>query len=479
MRFGELFRKISPVFLRGEDKEILGLSDDSREISPGWVFVARRGTTVDGHNFIPQALLQGAAGIVAERNLDLPAEVAFAQVEDTNRVLGELAAAFYGYPQRELTLVGITGTNGKTSVSWFLRQLLEQTGIPTGLLGTIRYVLGERSLKARETTPSILKTMSYLAEMKQAGLTHAVLEVSSHALDQGRVEGLTFQVAAFTNLSRDHLDYHGSLEAYFEAKTRLFTRYLKTRGQAVINTLNPWGRRLAMGLKVPVTKVGEDPSGEILARTPEGLVFCLRSGGETRQVATRVFGDFQLENLLLTAGCALALGLSFSEVAEKLSTLSAPPGRLELVATYGGALVFVDYAHTPEALRRALLSLKPYVRKRLLVLFGCGGNRDQGKRPQMGRVAEELADLVILTSDNPRFEDPEAIIADIAKGLSTKALIKPDRREALAIALEQLSPGDVLLVAGKGHEDYQEIRGQRYPFSDQEIIREILLTEAA
>ncbi len=479
MKFGALFRKFSPLSLRGGEKEILGLTEDSREVAPGWVFVARRGTRVDGHLFVEEALRRGAVAIVAEKPLSLPEEVALAQVEDATKALGYLAAAFYGEPQKDLVLVGITGTNGKTSVSWFLYQLLERKGLSSGLLGTVKYLLGKKTLAARETTPSIVKLMSYLAEMRAQGLTHAILEVSSHALDQRRVEGLSFEVAAFTNLSRDHLDYHGDLSSYFAAKTKLFTRYLKARGRAVINVLDPWGRKLAQGLNRPVTKVGEEPSGEVVAHRPEGLVFRLRFRGEEKEVSSRLFGDFQLENLLLTTGCALALGLSFSEITEHLGELRPPPGRLELVASFKGALVFVDYAHTPQALRRALESLRPYVKRRLLVLFGCGGNRDQGKRPEMGRVAEELADSVILTSDNPRFEDPETIISDIVRGMKTKPLIEPDRREALTLALDALRPGDVLLVAGKGHEDYQEIGGRRLPFSDQEVIREILLTEAA
>ncbi|NPB09784.1 MAG: UDP-N-acetylmuramoyl-L-alanyl-D-glutamate--2,6-diaminopimelate ligase [Thermodesulfobacteria bacterium] len=480
MKFGELLSSFAPLELRGEERDILGVTDDSREVAPGWVFVARRGTGVDGHDFVSDALKRGAAAIVAEKELDLPAEVAFARLRDTRHVVGRLAAVFYGHPERALSLVGITGTNGKTSVSWFLKELLEKCNVRSGLLGTISYFLGEKVLPARETTPSAARIFSYLAQMREAGLTHAVLEVSSHALDQGRVEGLSFDVAAFTNLSRDHLDYHGDLETYFAAKRKLFSRYLKAQGRAVINIRDPWGRRLLEGLKVPVTKVGEDLSGEIVARTREGLVLRLRHGREEREVSTRLFGDFQLENLLVAAGCALALGLSFSEVSQALEGMSAPPGRLEWVASPAqGALVFVDYAHTPEALRRALESLRPYASGRLLVLFGCGGNRDQGKRPEMGRIAEEMADLVILTSDNPRFEDPEAIIADIVRGMSTKPLIRTDRRQALALALEILRPGDVLLVAGKGHEDYQEVCGQRHPFSDREVIREILLTEAA
>ncbi len=478
-RFQDLFIRLKPHVIRGGSIAIQGLTEDSREVTPGMVFVACRGTKRDGHAFIPQAVAQGAVAIVAEEEVSLPAHVGYAKLQDTRQALGDLVSAFYDFPQERLTLLGVTGTNGKTSVAWFLQRILKTLGLKTGLLGTIFYDLGSRCLKAQETTPPPTRLIPYLAAMCSSGVKCAVLEVSSHALDQGRVEGLVFQGAAFTNLSHDHLDYHKDMEAYFEAKQRLFTSYLHPQGQAVINVSDPWGRRLISYCKGKVLKVGEDITGEILARSPRGLSLRLRSPFGDGSLSTKVLGDFQLENLLLAIGLGLGLDLPFQEILAALADVSAPPGRLELVAEVRGAYVFVDYAHTPQALKAALQSLRPVTKGRLLVLFGCGGNRDQEKRPEMGRIAENEADLVFLTSDNPRDEDPEEIISEICQGMKKKPFIEVDRRKAIQTALQHLSPGDVLLVAGKGHEDYQERGGKRFPFSDQAVIREIILAEAA
>jgi len=348
-------------------------------------------------------------------------------------------------------------------------------------LGTIHYDLGERRLPARETTPGVIRLHRYLAEMVKNNLTHAVMEVSSHALDQGRVEEIFFQVAVFTNLSRDHLDYHPDMEAYFQAKRKLFKRYLVPQGKAVVNVSDPWGQRLASELGAQAIRVGEGAPlcGSVALRGTEGYRFVLEYQGQKYSLPTRLYGDFQLDNLLLTVAVGLALGFSFEEVASALIGISAPPGRLELVSCWRGGLVFVDYAHTPEALDGALKSLRPLVQNRLLCVFGCGGERDPGKRPLMGEVAARLSDLVILTSDNPRGEDPEAIVAQIKSGFpphKTPRVIL-ERREAIHTALRTLAPGDVLLIAGKGHEDYQEIAGTRQPFSDQAVVREFVLTE--
>ncbi len=478
----EIFQDIPFLEMKGAEKRVIGLTDDSREVGPGYLFVARRGLTHDGHYFIPEALAQGAMAIVLERPCPLPEGVGLVRVSNAQAILGPLAAAFYDFPAERLTLIGITGTNGKTSTAWFIRHLLKRLGLRPGLIGTVQYDLGRRVLPAKETTPPVIRLHRYLAEMVEAGLTHVVMEVSSHALDQGRVDGLLFEVAVFTNLSRDHLDYHRDIEAYFSAKKKLFEEYLSFQGRAVVNVSDPWGRRLAEILGEQAVRVGEvgDITGAITTRSPRGYSFLLRFGDKRRELSTKLFGDFQLENLLFTVATGLALGFSFEETTEALSDLSAPPGRLELVGEIHQALVFVDYAHTPEALAKALSSLRPLVRGRLFCLFGCGGNRDKGKRPLMGQVAANLADLVIVTSDNPRYEDPGEIIKDILTGMNgASPLVISDRREAILEGLSRLGPGDVFLIAGKGHEDYQEIKGVRYPFSDQAVVREFLLTEAA
>ncbi len=475
----DLLKNLEVLYVRGEETALGGISDDSREVKPGFAFVACRGGNVDGHRFISEAIKAGATAIFAEEKIDLPEDVALVVLPDTKKALPELARAHFGAPEEKLTLIGVTGTNGKTSVTFFIHQLLGLLGQPSGLIGTIFYDTGIRKEKASHTTPGPIKLRRLLREMLDAGLSHVVMEVSSHALAQGRVAGLSFDVAAFTNLSRDHLDYHRDMEAYFQAKKKLFTTHLKASGQAVVNVASTWGRRLAQELSAPVIKIGEDLGGMVTQRSRAGYSFLLVYGQKQQSLATTLYGDFQLENLLMATGCGLALGFSFEEIVPLLPKLKAPPGRLELIGEKNGALIFVDYAHTPEALKGALMSLRP-VAKRLLVLFGCGGDRDQGKRPLMGQIAEAHADQVILTSDNPRSEDPQKIINDILKGMKSKpVLVEPDRREAIWAALSLLREGDILLIAGKGHEDYQEIAGKRYPFSDAQLVREFLTREAA
>ncbi len=479
--FEVLLKGLDCRLIRGAQTPIFGLTDDSREVKPGWAFVACRGQSRDGHEFIAEALSRGARALITERVVAVPEGVALAVAPDTRAVLGELAARFYDFPAQRLTLIGITGTNGKTSVAWFVREMLRGLGQGVGLLGTIHYDLGTRRLPARETTPGCVRLHRYLAEMVRAGLTHAVMEVSSHALDQDRINPLRFQIAVFTNLSRDHLDYHRDMEAYFQAKKKLFGRYLLSQGKAVVNVSDPWGRRLALELGGQAIRVGEGTAlrGSIEAREPGGYRFVLEYQDRRYTLATRLYGDFQLENLLLSVAVGLALGFPLEEIGASLSGISAPPGRLELVACYRGGLVFIDYAHTPGALASALQSLRPLVRNRLVCIFGCGGQRDRGKRPLMGEVAALLADKVVLTSDNPRGEPPEEIVAQILKGIppTKEPEVILDRREAIYTGLKDLKEGDVLLIAGKGHEDYQEIAGIRYPFSDQEVVREFLFTE--
>ncbi len=478
MTLKELVAPLKPKILRHPEVEIRGLSDDSRRVKPGFAFIGVPGLRHHGQEFVEEALRRGARAVIAEKEIPLPQGTGLAVFENTKEVLPLLAARFYGFPERGLSLIGITGTNGKTSVAFFVRHLLTSLGEKTGLLGTVAYFCGEEAEPALHTTPGPLKLRALLARMRAKRVSKVVMEVSSHALSQGRVEGLSFEVAAFTNLSRDHLDYHGHMEAYFAAKCLLFEKYLSPQGKAVINVSDAWGRKLLARLSQPVIKVGEDLRGMVCQRSWQGFSFLLAFGSQEYRLATTLFGDFQLENLLLACACGLALGYPFAEVVKALEGVKAPCGRLELVSEKRGALVFVDYAHTPEALKRALATLRPLAR-RLLVVFGCGGERDRGKRPLMGMVAEEIADQVILTSDNPRGEDPQKILADIVSGMKSSPLIIEDRREAIAEALSLLKRGDILLVAGKGHETYQEIAGKRYPFADQAVIREVLAEEAA
>ncbi|NPA48853.1 MAG: UDP-N-acetylmuramoyl-L-alanyl-D-glutamate--2,6-diaminopimelate ligase [Thermodesulfobacteria bacterium] len=478
MTLRELTADLNPLVLNHAEAEIRGLTDDSRLVRPGFAFVATAGLRRHGLEFLEDALARGTSAVITDRKISLPEGIGLCVLPRLKEHLPLLAGRFYDFPEKKLKLIGVTGTNGKTSVTFFVRDLLEHLGEKTGVIGTVGYFWGEEGEPALHTTPGPFKLREVLARMQAAGATYVAMEASSHALSQGRLAGLSFEIGVFTNFSRDHLDYHGNMENYFEAKKLLFKRHLSPQGKAVINVADTWGRRLLADLLSPVIKVGEDLRGIVSKRSRQGFSFRLVFGSQEYELATTLYGDFQLENLLLACSCGLALGYPFEEVVEALKTIKAPPGRLELIAQKEGALVFVDYAHTPAALERALQSLRPLA-KRLLVVFGCGGERDSGKRPLMGEAAERIADLVILTSDNPRGEDPRKIISDIVSGMKNTPIIVEDRREAIETALSLLKDGDILLVAGKGHETYQEIAGKRYPFSDRALIREILAQEAA
>ncbi|MCX7873506.1 MAG: UDP-N-acetylmuramoyl-L-alanyl-D-glutamate--2,6-diaminopimelate ligase [Caldimicrobium sp.] len=463
---------------------ITGITDRAQEVKPGYLFVARRGLQHHGEEFIPLAVEKGAVAILRETPPDPAIKVSQLQVIDPLEVGNKLVLKFYDHPEKAFTFIGITGTNGKSSVSFFLKELLKKLGYPTGYVGTLFYEIGDRE-DAQETTPSIFRLGPLLKKAVEKNIKYMVMEVSSHALDQDRIKGIKFKVAGFTNLSRDHLDYHGNMLNYYLSKKKLFTHYLEDDGWAVVSLESEFGKRLADELLREGLLSRErllivnnfDIKAEILERNP-GLKLELKIREKSYRVETQLVGDYQAKNLVTLLGCAVALNLNLEEVINNLKNLPNPPGRLELCGKKGDALIFVDYAHTPEALEQALKSLLPLKRGRIILLFGCGGNRDPGKRPLMGRVAQKLSDVIILTSDNPRYEDPLKIIEDIKEGLNgTKPyLCIPERGEAIATAVEMLQEGDILLVAGKGHERYQEIEGKKIYFSDQEEIKRVLNT---
>lgn len=465
--------------------EIKGITENSKEVESGYIFVARKGTQFNGEEFIEEAINKGAVVILKEspiKEAEKFSNVFFIQVKNIKKALSRIVLNFYSHPEKELILIGVTGTNGKTSVSYFTKNILNKAGLKTGYIGTIFYET-DRVIPALETTPSILKIVSLLKEMVDKNFKACVIEVSSHALHQDRILGLTFDIAAFTNLSRDHLDYHQTMESYYQAKKKLFTCYLKPSGKAVVSQETEYGKRLTKELK-PILKDrlilvnNEKIKAEILDKK-NGLFLLVKFGDKEYKISTQLYGDYQAKNIATLCGILLTLSYKEDQIISYLKDLKNPLGRLELVTEYKGAKIFVDYAHTPSALEEVLKSLKSLKDNRLIVVFGCGGNRDKGKRPLMGQVASVLADEIILTSDNPRFEDPLEIIEDIKKGINGSKPYKviPDRKEALKEAIKSLKKGDVLVVAGKGHETYQEIKGKRYSFSDQEevlkIIREI------
>jgi len=469
---------------------VRSLALDSRELEPGALFLAVAGTRQHGIEFAAEAEARGATAVAWEpvddideahpalRELDLPAVA----VPQLGRFVSEIAARFHGHPSRDLFVAGVTGTDGKTSVASFIAQALNTEGAPCGLLGTLGYGLYDRLAAGAHTTPDAVRLQQELAALKAAGATAVAMEVSSHALAQHRADAVAFDVAVLTNLSRDHLDYHGSVDAYAAAKQRLFR--MPGLRHAVLNLDDPLGQRLleaadmtaeplAYGLErrsLP-DSVRQLWATEVSAST-DGLRLALDGSWGRGQLEVRLLGRFNASNLLAAASVLLAHGLAFEDVLDRLARLQTVPGRMEPFGGGNRPLVVVDYAHTPRALEQALLALRPHAQGKLWCLFGAGGERDRGKRPLMGEIAERLADHLVITDDNPRHEDATAIVMDILDGMRQPdaAYVERDRARAIARAITAAHPGDLVLVAGKGHEDYQLIGDQRLHFSDREQV---------
>jgi UDP-N-acetylmuramoyl-L-alanyl-D-glutamate--2,6-diaminopimelate ligase len=469
----------------GGDVEVADVRFHPRDCSAGSCFVAMRGPRHDGHDHVREAVTAGASAVVCQRLCEgLSSDgraVACAVVPDSRDALGKLAQAIHDWPARKMRCIAVTGTNGKTTTAYMIRAILRRAHIDAGLLGTIAYQAGGQSTPAATTTPDPVALAELMTEMVAAGQTHLVMEVSSHALDQNRTAGVDFDVAVFTNLSGDHLDYHGDMESYLRAKLRLFER-LPDESVAVVNRDEPAFARVAGACAGRVTSYAldspADVRGEIERADAHGSTFHVRAGGQRVEVFTSVIGRHNVYNCLAAAGAAIAVGVPLRTVASALGELPPVPGRLERVGADDGRAVFVDYAHTDDALANVLSALRPLAEGRLVVVFGCGGERDATKRPRMGAVAGSLADRLFVTSDNPRSEDGGAIIRDILSGLDAgglaKATVEPDRRRAIETAIRQSAPGDVVLIAGKGHEKYQIVGDARVPFDDVEAAREAL-----
>ena len=508
MKLQELLRGTEPIEILGDvGISVTGLHYDSRRIEPGQVFVAIRGEKTDGNRFISQGLEQGAIAVLSEASPVLaavspnavpdpapsapraphPPPRAWVRVTDARKALARAAANFYGHPANALELVGVTGTNGKTTTCLLLDAIFAAAGKKSGLFGTIEYRLAGRRLPAPNTTPESLDLQAYLGELRALGATHAALEVSSHALALDRVYGCPFRAAVFTNLTRDHLDFHGTLEAYFAEKRKLFTGWGTappawailnaddSRSAELLSCGSPNVLTYGLAAGAQVRPHGANPalnSGSFLMETPWGKL-------ESR---SRLLGRPNVYNLLAAAATALALGFGVEQVEGGLAALQAVPGRFEQVQSGQPFLVLVDYAHTDDALRNLLTTARELVNQggRVVTVFGCGGDRDRTKRPLMGQVAGSLSDLVVLTSDNPRSEEPRAIIHDALVGLQqsgarhARHLVEPDRACAIELALREARPGDIVLLAGKGHETYQIIGDRRLPFDDRLIARQVL-----
>lgn len=462
----------------------LRICADSRMVQPGDVFVAIKGTQVDGHSYIGNALYRGAGYIVTQSKVR---DVDCVTVADTSEALGLLAQASLGYPNSVLTNLAVTGTNGKTTVAYMVRSVIEYTGARCGLIGTIEYNTGGTMTPAPLTTPDSITIAQSAREMVDNGADYMVIEASSHALSQKRLSGVSFTAAAFTNLSGDHLDYHKTEDDYLDAKTLLFTG-LPPHGLAVLNVESDAAHTIAEIIE-PATRTlwyGIDHNTDLDARVHRmdstGSEFSIAFEGYSEKITTHLPGRHNILNCLAAAGLCLGAGVGLSDIASGLSALQYVPGRLQPVsseiAARRGFQVFVDYAHTDDALMNVLNTLKPICDGRLIVLFGCGGDRDKTKRPRMAKVAEQLGDIVVVTSDNPRTENPDSIINDILDGFSetgnNKVIIEADRAKAIKFAVNQAQEGDVVLLAGKGHEDYQIIGNEKTHFSDfEEALRAI------
>ncbi len=502
MKLSLLIEKLPILDVTGatsSDPDIAAICYDSRKAVPGALFVAIEGMAVDGHGYVDDAVQRGAVAVVGSKPVKTDAMLI--RVADTRAALARLACRFFDYPAGEMILIGVTGTNGKTTVTYLLEQILKQAGHRPGVVGTINYRYAGQAFDNPVTTPESLELQAILRQMADAGVTHAVMEVSSHALDLHRVDGCRYDLAVFTNLTQDHLDHHGDMARYWDCKKRLFTDFLKPadaahRLRAVVNADDPRGRELIDTLGGSVLRTATYGDGDVLPlgviRDLTGIRGSIASPESRTAFASPLVGDFNVENIISAAGAALALGLEPTAIGAGIDATPCVPGRLERIAAEGGRTVFVDYAHTPDALKNAITALRTLTPGRLITVFGCGGDRDTTKRPIMGEIAARLSDLAVVTSDNPRSEDPLAIIDQVAVGVKQAGprclpgaslarawqgkayVVEADRATAIATAIRAAAKNDAVLIAGKGHETYQILADRTIHFDDREVARQIL-----
>lgn len=474
MKLSELLANIEtsgPI----EDREIRNMTCDSRQVGQGDVFVCIAGGTADGHDFARKALEQGAAAVVCQRDLGIPGQIL---TPDTRKAYSRMAANFYGNPSKKLRLIGVTGTKGKSTVATLIKAVLMAAGKKVGLIGTIQNEIGDKIIPADKTTPDALELESLYADMVKEGCEYCVMEVSSHALDQNRIGDSHYEVAVFTNLSHEHLDYHKTMENYFEAKAKLFS----ICDTAVINADDPYGQRLLSQCACPALafSMKEGRAGLRafdVQHHPDSVDFRFCYEGVEGKLRFAMPGDFSVRNALAAMGACLQLGVCLDTITGALRTVAGVRGRNEIIPTGRDFTVICDYAHSPDSIENILSSLKETVHGRLVALFGCGGDRDRTKRPLMGAAAAAYADFVYVTSDNPRTEDPEAIIQEILPGVEGRGVpyaVIPDRREAIFQAIRDAKPGDTIVLCGKGHEDYQVIGHEKRHFDEREIVAEAL-----
>lgn len=493
MKLGQLLNGIPTYHLSGDpEQEIQGLAYDSRQVKPEYLFVALKGHRQNGHDYLQNAVQNGAVALVMEELQEIKDEVATVRVTSSREALSKMASQFYGHPFKGINMIGITGTNGKTTTSYLLESILSSAGARPGVIGTINYRFMGKTHPAPVTTPESLDLMRLLREMVDGSATDVILEVSSHALDQKRTGDCPFRVAIFTNFSRDHLDYHKTLEEYFQAKSLLFRRLKKSElaggTSAIINTDDPKGEELIRFTEVNVVTYGLGQKSHVRAESisadKTGIRARLITPVGEKDIQSSLIGKINIYNILAASAAAISLNVDLNTVAEGIERLGVVPGRLELVPNGRGLMLVVDYAHTPDALLKTLETLRPFPKGRLITVFGCGGDRDKGKRYEMGFIAGENSDVVFATTDNPRSEDPDSIVSQIEEGIRKSGLkkelwssgsesmgkgyfIEVDRRKAITKAISMANEKDLVLIAGKGHEDYQIIGGEIRYFDDR------------
>ncbi|MCM8796968.1 MAG: UDP-N-acetylmuramoyl-L-alanyl-D-glutamate--2,6-diaminopimelate ligase [Candidatus Omnitrophica bacterium] len=463
------------------DFEVKGITCNSDCVREGFIFVAIKGNLLDGSRFLPQAVAKGASAVLLEGKIPVFTQdnkTIAVKVKDARLALARLSAEFYGNPCRKIKVVGVTGTNGKTTVTYLIEEILRQAGYAAGVIGTVNYRFCHKFIPAKNTTPEPVQLQSLLSQMRNAGCKFCIMEVSSHALDQERIEGIDFHSAIFTNLTQDHLDYHRTMENYFQAKCKIFRR-LKKGAFAIINNDDSYAQRIKKMTSAEVVTYGLGENADIqacnLRLSRDGIEFQLKTKQDSAVLRSRLIGIHNVYNILAAVAWARETGIKIAAIQQAIRDFPGVPGRLERINAKTQFSIFVDYAHTEDALRNVLCNLRQICEGKIITVFGCGGDRDKSKRPKMGRVVSEMADYAIITNDNPRSESPSSIIADIRKGISGRNFrVITDRRKAILKSLSLAKPQDIVLIAGKGHENYQIIKDKVLHFDDREVVRECL-----
>lgn len=482
MKLKKLLKEIPVRAIKGpKDVEVTGVCANSKLVAPGNLFVAKKGREYDGARFIPQAVAAGAVAILTDIYDPFLQDVTQIIHPNVAEIEAEVAAQYYGFPTRSLFTVGVTGTNGKTTTTYLVKQLLDALKVPCGLIGTVEWIVGKSTLPSSQTTPDAITNQRLLSEMVKNGCRAVAMEVSSHGLDQGRVREIDFDIAIFTNLTLDHLDYHQNMERYQEAKAKLFSSLGKKRKKpapayALINADDPYGKAMVQNCQAVILTYGIDRPADLMATqiklSEKGMQFQVEYRGVKVSFSSGLIGRFNVYNCLAAIGVGLIKGYRLEQLSEVFPSLKKVPGRLERVENGAGLNVFVDYAHTDDALKNVLQTLQEVKKGRLITVFGCGGDRDQSKRPKMGAVGEALSDVAIVTSDNPRGEEPGAIVRQVLQGFKnpTSAIVEVDRKLAIHRAIRLATPEDIVLIAGKGHEPYQIIGSKTIEFDDRVVV---------